>query len=69
LSDNTVEPPANPRAALAADLAGHLARLLAAGDVEGARITHETIGRLLVTEPSEGAAVVDLAAERRRRER
>jgi hypothetical protein len=54
---------------LAADLAGHMARLLAAGDVEGARITHETIGRLLAGEPSSGAVVLDLAAERRRRER
>jgi hypothetical protein len=64
----TVGAPANPRAALAADLAGHMARLLAAGDVEGARITHETIGRLLGGEPSGGAVVLDLAAERRRRE-
>lgn len=60
---------ASPRAALAADLAGHLARLLAAGDIEGARIAHEMIGRLLTADPSGGAAVLDLATERRRRER
>jgi hypothetical protein len=45
-----------------------MARLLAAGDVEEARITHETIGRLLAREPSGGAVVLDLATERRRRE-
>jgi hypothetical protein len=45
-----------------------MARLLAAGDGEGARITHETIGRLLAGEPS-SARVLDVAAERRRRER
>jgi hypothetical protein len=46
-----------------------MARLLAAGDAEGARITHEMIGRLLAGEPSGGAVVLDLAAEWRRRER
>jgi hypothetical protein len=46
-----------------------MARLLSFGDVEGARITYETIGRLLMTEPSGGAVVLDLATERRRRER
>src|SRR5580700_954488 len=60
---------ASPRAALAADLAGHLARLLAAGDVEGARIAHETIGQLLAGEPSGSAAVLDLATDRRTCER
>jgi hypothetical protein len=67
------EPPsgvvASPRAALVADLAGHLAQLLAAGDIEGARLAHETIGRLLATEPGGSTAVLDLASERRRRER
>jgi hypothetical protein len=41
-----------PGAALAADLAGHTARLLAAGDLEGARSAHEALGRLLTTKPS-----------------
>jgi hypothetical protein len=60
--------PPNPRASLASDLAGCMARLLAAGDVEGARIAHETIGKLLAAGPS-GAVVLDLATERRRRDR
>ena len=54
-------------------LAGELAALVAAGDLEGARLVHETIGRLLVpsgrasTDASGGAVVVDLEAERERR--
>jgi hypothetical protein len=49
-----------------ATLAGELARLSAAGDIEGARILNETIGRLLGS-ATPGAAVVDLGAERARR--
>jgi hypothetical protein len=61
----------SPRAALAAEIAAHVARLLAAGDLEGARIAHDAMGRLLAAEgpASGGAAVLDLAEERRRRER
>ncbi len=51
------------------ELAAHVARLLAAGDLEGARIAHRAIGRLLAGPPEHSAAVVDLAEERRRRER
>ncbi|WP_434048548.1 MULTISPECIES: hypothetical protein [Sorangium] len=40
---------------------------LAAGDVEAARITHETIGRLLGAPGADAAGVIDLAAERTRR--
>jgi len=59
-----------PRAALAADLAAHMARLLAAGDVEGARIAGDAMMKLLgAAHPGEGAAVLALGAERRRRER
>jgi len=64
-----VSPPertANPRADLASDLAGHVARLLAAGDVEGARVAGDAMMRLLAAAP-DGAGVVDLAAERARR--
>jgi hypothetical protein len=46
-----------------------MARLLAAGDVEGARITHETIDRLLGGEHNSTAVVLDLATERQRRVR
>jgi len=64
-----VEAAPNARAALGADLAGHVARLLAAGDVEGARIAHEAMGRLLAAAAPSSGTVVDLAAERARRER
>ncbi|CAN96461.1 hypothetical protein predicted by Glimmer/Critica [Sorangium cellulosum So ce56] len=40
---------------------------LAAGDVEAARIAHETIGRLLGAPGADAAGVIDLAAERVRR--
>ncbi|WP_437994385.1 hypothetical protein [Sorangium sp. So ce145] len=40
---------------------------LAAGDVEAARIAHETIGRLLGAPGADVPGVVDLAAERARR--
>jgi hypothetical protein len=56
----------SPRAAVLATLAGELARLSAAGDLEGARILNETIGRLLGS-AAPGAAVVDPGAERARR--
>ena len=54
------------RAGVLATLAGELARLSAAGDLEGARVLNETIGRLLGS-AAPGAAVVDLGAERARR--
>ena len=54
------------RAGALATLAGELARLSAAGDLEGARILNETIGRLLDS-ATPRAAVVDLGAERVRR--
>lgn len=50
-----------------ATLAGELARLSAAGDLEGTRILNKTIGRLLDS-AAPGAAVVDLGAGRARRE-
>jgi hypothetical protein len=45
------EPAPNPRAALVAELALHVARLVAAGDVEGARVAGEAMMRLLTTTP------------------
>jgi hypothetical protein len=46
-----------------------LGAALAAGDLWAARIAHETIGKLLAAaQPGDGAPVVDLAAERRKRE-
>lgn len=56
----------SPRAAAVATLAAEFARLSAAGDLEGARILNETIGRLLGA-AMPGAAVVNLGAERARR--
>jgi hypothetical protein len=52
-----------------ARLAGMLATFATGGDIEGARAMHEAIGRLLGAAPAraEGAAVVDLEAERKRR--
>ena len=58
-----------------ARLAGELASLAAAGDLEGVRMVHETIGRLVAPSPrpaeqvTGGAVVVDLEAERERRAR
>ena len=61
--------PATPRAAMLAHLSADMGAALAAGDVEAARVANEAIGKLLAAgEASEGAPVVDLAAERRRRE-
>ena len=57
----------NPRAATLARLAEDLRALAAAGDLEGARIVHETIARLLGAEGGSGAAVMDLSRERERR--
>lgn len=64
--------PATGRAGVVARLAGELAALAAAGDLEGARVVQETIGRLLSPvvrsgEDAAGAVVVDLEAERERR--
>lgn len=69
MSGALAEPCQNPRAQLAADLAASVARLMGAGDTEGARLAHETLGRLLaVQEPApSGSPVVSLAAARRRR--
>jgi hypothetical protein len=45
-----------------------VARLLGCGDVEGARIAYEAMGRLLAAaQPDDGAQVVDLVEKRRRR--
>jgi hypothetical protein len=51
------------RAGTLATLAGELARLSAAGDLEGARILKETIARLLDC-AAPGTAVIALGAER-----
>lgn len=50
-------------------LAGELASLAAAGDLEGARAVHETIGRLLApaSHPTSEGLVIDLDTERARR--
>lgn len=58
--------PVNPRDVLAAELAAHVARLLAAGDVEAARVAHDAMGRLLGAAPMTGSAPeVNLAGEPR----
>jgi len=62
-------PELSARSALAADLAAHVARLLAAGDLEGARIAHDAMGRLLAGPTERTTAVVDLERERRKRGR
>jgi hypothetical protein len=61
--------PASSRAAFLESLSTVLVAALAAGDIEVARIANEAIGRLLGAAGSEQGAVVDLAAERVRRER
>ncbi|WP_437726114.1 hypothetical protein [Sorangium sp. So ce861] len=52
---------------LLGQLAEGMRAALAAGDVEAARIAHETIGRLLGGPGADAAGVVDLAVERTRR--
>lgn len=47
---SSVDAPLNPRRELASSLAEGVRLALAAGDVEAARIAHETIGRLLAKE-------------------
>jgi integrase len=64
------EPPRpSPRAALAATLAGHVAELVAAGDLEAARLAAETLRRLLGDHGVAHGPVLDLEAERKRRGR
>ncbi len=67
---------ASPRAALLAALFDSARGAALSGDLDVARIAHEAIGKLLgAAAPSwdgvevKGAPVVDLAGERRRRER
>ncbi len=57
------------RSRAVAQLAGVLGSLAAAGDIEGARHIHESIGHLLgsIANRNEGAMVVSLEAERQRR--
>lgn len=55
------------RASLLCALADGMSATLAAGDVEAARIAHETIGRLLGAPGTGAAGIIDLAAERDRR--
>jgi hypothetical protein len=56
------------REALLVALSGAMFGARAAGDVEGARVVYEAIGRLLAA-PMQPSEVVDLARERERRGR
>lgn len=47
-------------------LLAHASTLVAAGDIEGAKVLHEAIGRMLGTS-ADGGQVVDLAARRQKR--
>jgi integrase len=53
-------PIANPRARLIADLSQRMTEAALAGDLEAARICHETIAKLLGDPPSGGADVVSI---------
>ncbi|WP_437277514.1 hypothetical protein WME90_40705 [Sorangium sp. So ce375] len=66
-ADESQTKPADPRTVLLGQLAEGMRAALAAGDVEAARIAHETIGRLLGAPRADAAGVIDLAAERSRR--
>jgi hypothetical protein len=66
-TDESRTKPGDPRAALVGALADGMRAALAAGDMEAARIAHETIGRLLGAPSELLGGVVDLAAERARR--
>jgi hypothetical protein len=53
--DDAAPPPQpSPRAALVGELAAHVARLVAAGDLDGARVAADTMQKLLC-EDGEGA--------------
>ncbi|HTN84190.1 MAG TPA: hypothetical protein VL242_10905 [Sorangium sp.] len=52
---------------LLGQLAEGMRAALAEGDLEAARIAHETIGRLLGAPGADAGSVIDLAAERSRR--
>lgn len=67
-ADVSLTKPASPRAALLAHLAEDLRAAVLAGDVEAARVAHEAIGRLLGGEVAGEGSVIDLAAERNRRD-
>lgn len=60
---------ASPRAVLAAQLAGAVAQLMAAGDLAGAKVAADALQALLGASEAGTAPVVDLAAVRRERGR
>jgi integrase len=68
-SSTASSPPApNPRAALASTLAASVTELAGTGDLDGARLAHEALGRLLgLAAPSPAPGVVDLGEERAKR--
>lgn len=57
---------ARPRDALAATLGAAIAECTAAGDLEGARVAHEALGKLLSSATSPPAAVIRIDARRDR---
>jgi hypothetical protein len=68
VASRTSAEPSNPRAVFLAALLKSVSDLAAVGDTAAARVAHEAAGKLLAS-PVEGAAVVDLAAEREKRGR
>ncbi|WP_437996574.1 hypothetical protein WMF26_36985 [Sorangium sp. So ce185] len=66
-ADESRTKPADPRTVLLGQLAGGMREALAVGDVDTARVAHDTIGRLLGAPGADAAGVIDLAAERVRR--
>ncbi|XXX73304.1 hypothetical protein WMF30_37220 [Sorangium sp. So ce134] len=65
--DESQTKPADPQTVLLGQLAEGMRAALAEGDVEAARIAHETIGRLLGAPGAHAGGVIDLAVERTRR--
>ena len=63
--------PATPRAAMLAHLSADMGAALAADDLAAARVAHEAIGKLMALglAPVDGAPVIDLATERRKRDK
>jgi hypothetical protein len=62
LSRRVVAP--NPRRVLLVHLAEDLREAIVAGDIEAARVAHEAIGRLLGSDATQLAPVVDLDRQR-----
>ncbi len=61
------DPTTTPRARMVVELSASLAKAVAVGDIEAARVAHEALGKLLGSSntSADEAEVVDLASHRK----